>query len=44
LAPVSASVALRAYWATQVAGEEPTGLPILKACADQGVSLPFDLK
>jgi hypothetical protein len=44
LSPLSASTALHAYWAMQIAGQEEKGLALLKRCAERGAPLPFDVK
>jgi hypothetical protein len=42
LSPVSATAALQAYWAAQMAGKDAEGRAALKAAAARGVPLPFD--
>jgi tetratricopeptide (TPR) repeat protein len=44
LHPVSASVALEAYWCALIAGEEAAGLDILRNYAAKGVPMPFDVE
>ena len=44
LHPVTASVALEAYWCALIAGEEAAGLEILREYAARGVPMPFDVQ
>jgi hypothetical protein len=42
VSPADTGVALRTYWALQLAGKEAEGLAVLKRCASLGVPLPIE--